>query len=112
MHRTLIVAKIEPGSQQDVARIFAESDTTGLPRAAGVVHRSLYSLGDLYIHLLETVDDGRRTVENARGHEEFKRVSDRLTQHIRPYLKTWRSPADAMAHCFYTFESTPRGEAA
>ncbi|WP_322749653.1 MULTISPECIES: TcmI family type II polyketide cyclase, partial [unclassified Frankia] len=55
---------------------------------------------------------GRRTVENARGHEEFKRVSDRLQHHIRPYLKTWRSPADAMAHCFYTFETASQGEVA
>jgi cyclase len=112
MHRTLIVARIEPGSHRDVARIFAESDATGLPRVAGVVHRSLYSLGDLYIHLLETVDDGRRTVEKARGHEEFTRVNDRLRHHIRPYLKTWRAPEDAMARCFYTFDAAPRGEAA
>ncbi|WP_131747168.1 TcmI family type II polyketide cyclase [Frankia sp. Cppng1_Ct_nod] len=106
MNRSLIVARITPGSQSDVAGVFAESDATGLPRVAGVVHRSLYSLGDLYIHLLETADDGRRAIENVREHEEFKNVSDRLRPYIQPYLPTWRSPQDAIAQCFYTYEST------
>ncbi|WP_131767504.1 TcmI family type II polyketide cyclase [Candidatus Protofrankia californiensis] len=112
MHRSLIVAKITPGAEKDVARIFAESDATGLPRIAGVAHRSLYSLGDLYVHLLETTGDGRQAVDNARGHEEFKRVSDRLSRHIQPYLPTWRSPQDAIAQCFYTYETESAGEAA
>lgn len=109
MHRSLIVAKITPGSQSEVARIFAESDATALPRIAGVSHRSLYLLGDLYIHLLETADNGPDAVTRARGHEEFARVSDRLQQYIQPYLSNWRSPADAMARCFYTYEP-PAGE--
>jgi cyclase len=112
MHRSLIVAKITPGSQSEVAQIFAESDATALPRIAGVAHRSLYLLGDLYIHLLETVDTGTEAVTKARGHEEFTRVSDRLQQYIQPYLSSWRSPADAMARCFYTYEPTAGGRPA
>jgi len=104
MHRSLIVARITPGSEREVAGIFADSDQTSLPATAGVLHRSLYSLGDLYVHLLETRDDGRRAVADVREHEEFQRVSDRLRQHIRPYLATWQSPQDAIAHCFYTYE--------
>ncbi|WP_250285758.1 MULTISPECIES: TcmI family type II polyketide cyclase [unclassified Frankia] len=111
MHRSLIVAKITPGAEKDVARIFAESDATGLPRIAGVTHRSLYSLGDLYVHLLETTGDGRRAVDNARGHEEFARVSERLSHYIQPYLPTWRSPEDAIARRFYTYEPGSAGVA-
>ncbi|MGF7239513.1 MAG: TcmI family type II polyketide cyclase [Frankia sp.] len=112
MHRSLIVAKIIPGSEQDIARIFAESDETELPRIAGVSHRSLYSLGDLYVHLMETADDTGRGFADAFGHEEFKRVSDQLRPYIQPYLPTWRSPRDAMAGCFYTYEAADQsGEA-
>jgi cyclase len=105
MHRSLIVAKIIPGSSGDIARIFAESDNTVLPRVAGVTHRSLYSLGDLYVHLMETADDSGRGFAKAFEHEEFKRVSGRLQQYVQPYLPTWRSPQDAMAQCFYTYDA-------
>lgn len=107
MHRSLIVARIMPGSQTEIARIFAASDATELPRVAGVRHRSLYSLGDLYIHLLETDNTGRAAVENARRHPEFSRVSDQLSEHVTPYLATWASPQDAIAECFYSYEPAP-----
>ncbi|EEP70053.1 polyketide synthesis cyclase, partial [Micromonospora sp. ATCC 39149] len=53
MNRSLIVAKVGPDTEKRIAEIFAESDATELPRLAGVRHRSLYRLGDLYVHLLE-----------------------------------------------------------
>jgi cyclase len=105
MYRSLIVAKITPGSEEEVARIFAESDATELPRLAGVAHRSLFSLGDLYAHLIETVCDGRQSLENIRGHEEFDRISGRLRQHVQAYLPTWRTPLDSLARCFYSYEA-------
>lgn len=108
MHRSLIIAKMVPGSEGDIARIFTESDDTVLPRIAGVTHRSLYSLGELYVHLMETADDGGQGFAKAFEHEEFTRVSDRLRPYIRPYLPTWRSPRDAMARCFYSY--APAGE--
>jgi cyclase len=111
MHRSLIVAKITPGAEEEVARIFAESDATSLPRIAGVSHRSLYSLGDLYVHLIETAADGRQALADARGQEEFERISDRLGRHIQPYLPTWRTPMDAVARCFYTFEASAEAPA-
>ncbi|WP_380279698.1 TcmI family type II polyketide cyclase [Kitasatospora purpeofusca] len=104
MHRTLIIARMVPGAEGDVARVFGESDETELPRLAGVTHRSLYLLGDAYVHLLETDDPGPEAVEAARRHPEFGRVSERLTPFIAPYLPTWRSPQDAVARCFYTWE--------
>ena len=61
--RGVIVARIKPGAEEEVARIFAESDETELPRITGVRHRSLYVLDDIYIHLVETDDEfavGRR----------------------------------------------------
>ncbi|MBV8933854.1 MAG: TcmI family type II polyketide cyclase [Kutzneria sp.] len=101
MNRSLIVAKIVPDAEQQVAAIFAESDQTELPRVAGVLRRSLYRLGDLYVHLLETEDVGADAVEKARRHPEFARVSERLRPYVTPYLDTWQSPKDAQATCFY-----------
>lgn len=104
MHRSLIVARVVPDAERQVAQIFAESDETELPRIAGVRHRSLYRLHDLYVHLLETADAGADALRAAREHPEFARVSERLQQYISPYLPTWRSPQDAVAHCFYRFD--------
>lgn len=105
MNRSIIVAKIQPASEREVAAIWAESDATELPHVAGVRHRSLYRLADLYVHLLETEEPGQAAIGAARGHEEFARVSAQLGAHISPYLATWRSPDDARAHCFYEWSA-------
>lgn len=104
--RGLIVAKIKPGSEEAVAEIFGESDRSELPELAGVVHRSLWVLDDIYIHLVETRDDFDSTVSNIRDHPLFQEISRKLDEHIQPYdPETWRSPADAMAKQFYVFEA-------
>src|SRR5207249_2398725 len=46
----IIVARIKPGAQPDVARIFRESDAGPLPAQMGVTGRWLYSLEDVYLH--------------------------------------------------------------
>ncbi|HEY7597561.1 MAG TPA: TcmI family type II polyketide cyclase [Actinophytocola sp.] len=104
VHRSLIVARMMPGSTDEVARIWAESDATELPRLADVTHRSLWTLGDVYIQLLETENPGQETINRIKDHPEFVRISDRLSEYISPYLSTWRSPKDAQAQCFYTYE--------
>nr|QLJ96495.1 TcmI family type II polyketide cyclase [Micromonospora carbonacea] len=108
MNRSLIVAKVGPDTEKRIAEIFAESDATELPRLAGVRHRSLYRLGDLYVHLLETEREGQEAVEGIREHPEFARVSARLRPYVSPYLPTWRSPRDAMARCFYRWDHAGR----
>ncbi|MER7167155.1 TcmI family type II polyketide cyclase [Micromonospora sp. NPDC000207] len=104
MDRTLIIAKVVPDAEEQVAEIFAESDATELPRLAGVRHRSLYRLHDIYVHLLETESAGDGAVEAVRDHPEFTRVSARLRPFISPYLPTWQGPRDAMAQRFYHWE--------
>lgn len=107
MYRSVIVARIEPASEREVSAIWAESDRTELPHVAGVLHRSLYRLGDLYVHLLETEQPGAGAVEAARRHPEFARVSQQLSPFITPYLADWKSPQDAQAHCFYEWSRQP-----
>ncbi|MFI7608123.1 TcmI family type II polyketide cyclase [Micromonospora sp. NPDC049366] len=105
MDRSLIIAKVVPTAETQVAEIFAESDATELPHLAGVRHRSLYRLHDLYVHLLETELEGHTAVEAARAHPEFARVSARLAPYVSPYSPQWREPRDALARCFYRFDA-------
>ena len=108
--RGVIVAKIKPGSEEAVAKIFEESDQTELPRQAGVRHRSLWVLDDLYIHYLETDDQFAEAVDAIKDNPLFKDISRKLDDHITPYNpETWKSPKDAQARQFYTWESDGAG---
>ena len=103
--RGVIVARIKPGAEEEVARIFAESDQTELPRLTGVRHRSLYVLDDVYIHFVETDDEFATAVDSVRDHPLFKDISRKLDPYIQPYNpETWKSPKDAQAREFYSWE--------
>ena len=106
VRRGVIVAKIRPGSEEKVAEIFAESDRSDLPQVAGVTHRSLFVLEDVYIHYVEMEEDFGESVDQVRNHPLFKEISRRLDEHIIPYnIETWRSPKDATAREFYSWDS-------
>ena len=104
--RGVIVAKIKPGAEEKVAEIFAESDRSELPRLAGVQHRSLFVLDDVYVHYVETAEDFEAAVDEIRDHPLFREISTRLDEHITPYNpETWRSPKDATAREFYSWDA-------
>jgi|ERR1700730_246143 cyclase len=104
--RAVIVARIKPGSEEKVAAIFAESDVTELPTLAGIRHRSLFVLEDLYIHLIETDGDPAAAVDKVRDHPLFREISKKLEPYVAPYnAETWRSPKDATAHVFYQWDA-------
>ena len=103
--RGVIVAKIKPGSEDAVAAIFAESDKTDLPELAGVKHRSLFVLEDVYIHYVEMDEDFEQSVDQVRDHPLFKEISRQLDDYITPHNpETWRSPKDAQAQRFYNYD--------
>jgi cyclase len=101
MHRTLIVARLTPGRAADVAKAFAESDRTELPRLVGVAGRSLFSFHDLYFHLIESERDPRPDLAQVRDHPLFVGINQKLAPHISAYSPDWRGPEDAMAQEFY-----------
>jgi cyclase len=104
--RGVIVARIKPGAEVAVRNVFAESDATELPKLAGVRHRSLFVLEDIYIHLVEMDDDFTESVANIRDHPLFQEISKKLEPYIEPYNPvTWRSPRDATAREFYTWDA-------
>ncbi|BDH03128.1 MULTISPECIES: TcmI family type II polyketide cyclase [Streptomyces] len=105
MHQGLIVARMAPGSAQDIAKIFAESDRGELPHLVGVRRRSLFQFGDVYMHLVESDTDPAPAIAKVAGHPEFRGISERLSAYVSAYdPETWRSPKDAMAERFYVWE--------
>ncbi|MEU9080651.1 TcmI family type II polyketide cyclase [Kitasatospora sp. NPDC004745] len=107
MHSNLIVAKMDPRSSAEVARLFSAFDETEMPHRMGTRRRQLFMYNGLYFHLQDFEDDnGGRLIEQAKGDPRFVRISDDLKPFIQAYdPSTWRSPADAMAQRFYTWES-------
>jgi cyclase len=106
IQRGLIVARIKPGAQDKVAELFAQSDAGELPALAGVRHRSLFALGDVYVHLVELDRDFAGAVSDVREHPLFRELSAKLDAYIEPYdPATWRSPKDAMAAEFYRWDA-------
>ena len=110
MHSTLIVARMDPGSDRDVARIFGEFDRTEMPDLMGTRRRQLFSYRGLYFHLQDfDADDGGAAIEQAKSHPMFVDISNDLRPFIEAYdPATWRSPADAMAKRFYQWSAGPR----
>ncbi|MER5614920.1 TcmI family type II polyketide cyclase [Streptomyces sp. NPDC002215] len=105
MHHALIVARMAPGSAPDIAELFAASDSGELPHLVGVTRRKLFQFGDVYLHLIESEQPPGPEIAKVTEHPEFRDISEKLTAYVSAYdPKTWRSPKDAMAHEFYTWE--------
>ncbi|MGW8765592.1 TcmI family type II polyketide cyclase [Streptomyces sp. NPDC055815] len=107
MHSTLIVARMEPGSSTDVAKLFAEFDASEMPHLMGTRRRQLFSYRGLYFHLQDfDADNGGELIERAKSDPRFVRISEDLKPFIEAYdPATWRSPADAMTTRFYNWEA-------
>jgi cyclase len=107
-HRTLIVARLEPEHQAEVAQIFADSDATELPHMIGVSRRTLFGFHGLYFHLVEADEDVTPRLYQARSHPLYHDVNTRLAQYMRPYDPAWAEPKDAMAQPFYSWQRTTK----
>jgi cyclase len=104
VHRTLIVARMDPADTGAVADIFAESDATELPRMIGVSRRTLFHFHDLYFHLVEADADIGPGLYQARSHPLYADINAKLAGHISPYDPGWQEPKDAMATLFYSWK--------
>jgi cyclase len=106
MHSTLIVARISPDAQASVAELFAEFDAGELPQVVGTRRRELFHYRGLYFHLQDfDGEQGSESIQEARTHPDFVRISADLKPFIEAYdPATWQSPKDAMASRFYHWE--------
>ncbi|GAA1865569.1 TcmI family type II polyketide cyclase [Actinomadura bangladeshensis] len=106
MYSTLIVARMQPHSSAEVARLFTAFDRTDMPDRMGTRRRELFSYQGLYFHLQDFEADGGESILQARTDPRFIKISDDLKPYIEAYDPvTWRSPADAMATRFYHWEA-------
>lgn len=107
MHTNLIVARMDSRSSEEVARIFGAFDGTEMPHRMGTRRRQLFTFQGLYFHLQDFDDElGRAHIEDAKTDPRFIGISEDLKPFIDPYdPRTWRSPADAMASRFYSWEA-------
>ncbi|MHC5261233.1 TcmI family type II polyketide cyclase [Streptomyces sp. UC4497] len=107
MHSNLIVARMDSRSSADVARLFRDFDASEMPHLMGTRRRQLFMYNGLYFHLQDFEDDhGGERIEEAKTDPRFVRISRDLDPFIGAYdPDTWRSPADAMARRFYSWES-------
>lgn len=105
---TVIVGRIKPGTEPDVARIFAASDAGPLPGELGVAGRWLYSIDDVYVHLVE---QDATVAEATRAHHErapaFAAVMAELSPYVGPYRPAaWRGHEDSVATVFYRWRAS------
>lgn len=107
MHSTLIVARMDPVSNGQVAELFREFDQTDMPHLMGTRRRQLFYYRGLYFHLQDFDGaNGDEQIQQSRTDPRFVRISDDLKPFIEAYdPATWRSPADAMATRFYRWEA-------
>lgn len=110
MHRSLIVARMAPGSAPDIAEVFADSDRGELPGVVGVTGRSLFQFGEVYLHLVEGDRPPSAGIAEAAAHPAFQDISRRLSAYVSAFdPATWRGPKDALAHEFYRWERDATG---
>lgn len=108
MHSVLIVARMESTSSDAVRQLFADFDHTDMPARMGTRRRQLFAYRGLYFHLQDfDADNGGELVEKAKEDPRFVQISEDLKPFIEAYdPATWRSPADAMATRFYSWDAS------
>lgn len=104
MHTTLIIARFKPGSEPEIARLFAESDATELPDLIGVQSRRLFTFHDIYIHMVQAEQPIGPALEKNRENPLFRHISTALDEHITPFEGKWGSVHQASARQFYQWE--------
>ncbi|MFI9272581.1 TcmI family type II polyketide cyclase [Kitasatospora sp. NPDC052896] len=107
MHSNLIVARMDIGSSNEVARLFGAFDETDMPHRMGTRRRQLFAYRGLYFHLQDfDSEHGGEHIEKAKEDPLFVGISQDLKPYIEAYdPSTWRSPSDAMATRFYHWQA-------
>lgn len=85
MHRGVIIGRMRPGAKEaDIIKAFGKSDQTELPHLAGVKHRSVFILGDIYVHLVEGDKPLGGIIPEFHQHPLFIEVKAELDQCVEP----------------------------
>lgn len=101
MERLLMVSRMNPTSMDEVARLFAEHDATGVPATLGVTSRTLLHYQGLTMHLIQSEAEVLGRFDVLRADPSFNKLNNALTAHMRPLVKDWSGVQDSQAHEFY-----------
>ncbi|MGD5592426.1 TcmI family type II polyketide cyclase, partial [Xanthomonas citri pv. citri] len=108
---TVLIQRMKPGSEENIAQVFRDSDAGPLPRELGVVGRWLYSIDDVFVHLLE--QDKQTAIASRNNHDHrpaFGAIMRALAPYVSPYNpEHWQSHLDAQARVFYRWEAPDWG---
>ncbi|HEY0167788.1 MAG TPA: TcmI family type II polyketide cyclase [Jatrophihabitans sp.] len=108
MDSTLIVARLSPRDICHVEALFAEFDATDMPHRMGTVRRQLFHFHGLYFHIQDfAAPNGGERIEAVKEDPAFAKISQDLRPFIDPYDPGWKSPKDAMATRFYSWQGGP-----
>ena len=108
---TIILQRMVPGSEAEIARVFEESDASGLPKQLGVVGRWLYSSEDAFVHLLEQDTSIAKSARHDHdGKPEFAELMRKLAPYVSPYRPDrWQGPKDSVATVYYRWQAPDWG---
>ncbi|MBB6174242.1 hypothetical protein HNR23_004302 [Nocardiopsis mwathae] len=109
MQRVLFIDRMDPQNADQVAKIWATHDATGLPQKIGVARRTLYRFHGLYVHMVEAVDDIEGDlvdrIFDARNVPSFIETGDALAGFLEPYSPDFRNLKDTAAEEFYQWHA-------
>jgi len=105
---TVIVQRMKPGAEPEIAQVFADSDAGPLPVETGVTGRWLYSMEDVFVHLLE--QDKVKAAAVRQNHESHRPAFFKIMNDLSPYLSpyrpdTWQTPRDSVATPFHRWQA-------
>lgn len=85
MARGMIIGRLRPGAQkQEIIAAFQESDATELPQLIGIQTRSVFILGDIYVHLIESETPLEVVLTDMKDHALFVDIKQRLDRCVEP----------------------------
>jgi cyclase len=85
MARGMIIGRLRPGVQKgEIIRAFQESDETELPGLIGVHTRSIFLLGDIYVHLVESTMPLDVVVNAMKDHPLYMDIKQNMDQYVEP----------------------------
>ncbi|WP_026128335.1 TcmI family type II polyketide cyclase [Nocardiopsis halophila] len=99
--RTLMVSRMRAESAEEVARLFAEHDSTGVAARLGVTSRTLLHYEGLTMHLIQSEAEVLDRFGELRADPSFQKLNQALSAHMRPLVDDWHGVRDSRAHEFY-----------
>ncbi|MFA1549850.1 TcmI family type II polyketide cyclase [Actinomadura chokoriensis] len=104
-YNILMIGRVEPGNEAEIAKVFGEHDASELPREIGARRRTLYSFNGLYLHLVESDIEFRAKLYENRLHPLFQETNRRMKDLITPYDPRYPTMRDAEATPFYSWSA-------